>query len=59
VTSKSITGAGRPSLLAEGPSPWLYKRFDYAPQLRSLMWVLGRPQETSGFGNRVICIRIH
>lgn len=58
VTARSITGAGRPSLLAEGPSPWLYKRFDYAPQLKSLMWVLGRNSSAFGFGGRVLCIRV-
>ena len=58
VTARNITGAGRPSLLGEGPSPWLYKRLDYAPQLRSLVWVLGRPSSAFSFGGRVIAIRV-
>jgi hypothetical protein len=56
-TSIPITGSYRPSLLSPTYSAWTYKRMDYAPQLKSLVWVTGCP-ELSSTTSRVVCIRI-
>jgi hypothetical protein len=56
--ARTITGTARPSALMPGPIGSTYKRMDYAPQLKSLIWVTGQSSNTFSFGGRVVCIRI-
>lgn len=58
--SKAITGAARPSALSPAYSSWVYRRMDYSPQLKSLLWVTGAPEgvTSSSVTGRVVCIRI-
>ncbi len=58
VTTRTITGTVPSSFSGDPPNGWLYKRFDYAPQLRSLVWVVGKSQSAFSFGGRVLCIRV-
>jgi hypothetical protein len=58
VTTRAITGTVPSGFAGDPPSGWLYKRFDYAPQLRSLVWVVGKAQSEFSFGGRVLCIRV-
>ena len=56
-TAVTITGT-TPSSLSPAVSDWVYRRFDYAPQLKSLVWVVGREQSGFTFTGRVLCIRV-
>lgn len=56
-TRMTITGAARPSTLSPRPCNSTYHRFDYAPQLRSLVWVTAYGSGAA-FGDRVVVIRI-
>lgn len=53
----SITG-DLPESLPLTPAGSTYKRMDYAPQLKSLIWVTARPLGAFQFGGQVLCIRI-
>jgi hypothetical protein len=55
-TPRTITGL---DLSAIRSSSACYKRMDYAPQLKSLMWVPGRSINDFTFGSDVVCIRVH
>jgi hypothetical protein len=56
---KPITGPARPSLLSPAPAGSIYRRMDYAPQLKSLMWVTAQSaSESLEFGGRVVAIRV-
>ena len=52
----AITGTV-PSALSPAPRLVIYHRMDYAPQLRSVMWVLSQANGPQ-FGGRVLCIRV-
>jgi len=54
--AKAITGNYRPSVLSPTPYQSTYKRMDYAPQLKSLMWVTGN--NTTQAGGRIVAIRV-
>jgi hypothetical protein len=54
----AITGSGRPSLLPNAPRQETFRRMDYAPQLKSLVFVACRSLSDFQFGNQVVCIRI-
>lgn len=56
--SRPITGAARPSQLSPVPYNSTYRRFDYSPQLKSLMWVTAQSPNLLSFGGRVVCIRV-
>jgi len=56
--ARPITGAARPSTLSPAPIWSTYRRMDYAPQLRSLVWVTAQTGETFIFGSRVVVIRV-
>lgn len=57
-TAKTITGAGRISLLPNPPGTETFGRMDYAPQLKSLVFIARRPLSDFRFGNQVVCIRV-
>jgi hypothetical protein len=57
VTTRSISGV-LPSSFSPTPSAWLYKRFDYAPQLKCLVWVTGHNAAQFNAGGRVWALRI-
>jgi hypothetical protein len=57
--ARAILGPGRPSALTPAPYESVYKRLDYSPQLKSLMWVTAQSTNSSfEFGGRVVAIRI-
>lgn len=57
--ARPITGAARPSILSPKPYSSVYKRLDYAPQLKSLVWVTAQDTSASySFGGRVVAIRV-
>jgi hypothetical protein len=57
--ARPITGPGRPSALTPPAYNSVYKRLDYAPQLKSLIWVTAQSTSASyEFGGRVVAIRI-
>jgi hypothetical protein len=56
VTEKVITGVDMASVKQ---ATSVYKRMDYAPQLKSLVWVTGNSTNEEDFGNGVVCIRVH
>ena len=56
--ARAITGAGKPSNLSPGPAGAIYRRMDYSPRLKSLMWVTGQSTADSyEFGGRVVATR--
>jgi hypothetical protein len=56
-TRQALSGAGRPSLMPPYNSS-MYRRMDYAPQLKSIVAVLARPILAFAFGGNVIAIRV-
>lgn len=57
--ARPITGVARPSALDPAPYASTYKRMDYSPQLKSLLWVTARSTNKSyEFGGRVVVIRV-
>ncbi len=56
--ARPITGPAKPSTLSPPPRNTNYRRMDYAPQLRSLVWVTAQDARTFTFGGRVVAIRI-
>jgi hypothetical protein len=54
--ARSITGV---NMAAVRCNEAVYKRFDYAPQLKSLIWVPGRNVNDFMFGGDVVCLRVH
>lgn len=57
--ARPISGPARPSQLSPAPYNSIYKRMDYSPQLKSLMWVTGQSTASSyDFGGRVVAIRV-
>lgn len=56
--ARSITGPGRPSLITGNLRAETFGRLDYAPQLKSLVFVVCRDLNDFVFGNNVLCIRI-
>ncbi len=58
-TARPITGPARPSALNPKPYNSVYRRLDYAPQLKSLVWVTAQDSAASySFGGRVVAIRV-
>jgi hypothetical protein len=58
-TARAITGPGRPSALTPAAYNSVYRRLDYSPQLKSLVWVTAQSASASlRFGGRVVAIRI-
>ena len=55
-TRVPITGAGRPSLLATR-SPWVYRRWDWVPALKSISYV-PLANDTGASLNKVVLIRV-
>jgi hypothetical protein len=53
--AKAITGV---NMAAVRCNEAVYKRFDYAPQLKSLIWVPGRNVNDFMFGSDVVCLRV-
>jgi hypothetical protein len=56
--ARSITGPGRPSLITGNLRAETFGRLDYAPQLKSLVFVVCRDLNDFVWGNNVLCIRI-
>jgi hypothetical protein len=57
--ARPILGPGRPSALTPAPYDSVYKRMDYSPQLKSLIWVTAQTTLSSlSFGGRVVAIRV-
>lgn len=55
----TITGTARPdNLAAPEPAGSIYHRMDYAPALKSIVWVTGRTG-VYDWGSKVLTIRIH
>jgi hypothetical protein len=58
-TTTAITGEAMPSTVTDPPPPSsMYRRMDYAPQLRSLVWATGASGGEFHFGGRVVAIRV-
>lgn len=59
VTTRPVTGLLLSDFFAgDPPASWTYKRLDYSPQLKSLVWVAARSQDKFSAGGRVVVIRI-
>ena len=54
---RAISGAV-PSKLPVPPSGSTYRRLEYAPALKSLLWVTGAEKSQSHFGGQVLAIRV-
>jgi hypothetical protein len=56
-TRQALSGSGRPSVMPSYASA-VYRRMDYAPQLKSIVAVLARGVGAFQFGGNVIAIRV-